>query len=410
METVVVGGGQAGLAMSYHLTRLGREHIILERARIAERWRSERWDSLHFQSPSWMMRLPGFSYAGGVPDSFMPREGVLRFIEDYAKLFSPPIRCGTRVTSLERSASGRLRVQTDSYVVEAENVVLATGPFQLPVVPAFSAALGHRVYQVTANRYRNPGELPPGHVLVVGCGGSGYQIAEELVQAGRRVYLAVGSHQRVPRRYRGRDFGWWLETTGASDRIPEGAAAHVRGPLLTGVDGGHDANPRALAGRGAILLGRLQAICDGRLRFSGDLEESLAAGDQSYDSFTRTIDTYIENHGLTAPPAPEAERREALAPPIAEMDAASAGISAVIWALGYRYDFGWIQCPVLDSLGRPMHRRGLCEEPGLFFLGLHRLHKVKSAFLWGVGEDAEYIAEHIASTARPSSQPRARRA
>jgi len=408
VETVIVGSGQAGLAMSYHLGRLGREHLVLERGRIAERWRSERWDSLVFQSPSWIMRLPGYRYEGATPDAFMPRDGVVRFIEDYARLISPPIRCGIRVTSLERAESGRLLVETEVFTVEADNVVVATGPFQSPAVPSFCTELGRSLYQVTANRYRNPGELPSGAVLVVGCGGSGYQIAEELVQAGRRVYLSVGGHQRVPRRYRGRDFAWWHETTGASDRVVEGAAARARAPLLTGTEGGHDANPRELASRGAFLLGRLQDICGGRLRFVNELEKSLARGDDAYDIFTRAVDEYIEKHGLTVAAPPERDRRHAAVPNIAELDARHAGITSVIWALGYRYDFGWIRCPVLDPEGRPVHRRGVSEVPGVLFLGLHRLHKLKSAFLWGVGDDAAYLAEHIvhrASRTMTSGEP-----
>ena len=406
VETVVVGGGQAGLAMSYHLSRVGREHMVLERGRIAERWRSERWDSLTFQSPSWIMRLPGYRYEGATPDAFMPRNGVVRFIEDYARLISPPIRCGIRVTSLERAESGRLLVGTEVFTVQADNVVVATGPFQSPTVPPFCTELGRSLYQVTASRYRNPGELPSGAVLVVGCGGSGYQIAEELLQAGRQVYLSVGGHQRVPRRYRGRDFAWWHEMTGASERVVEGPATWGRAPLLTGVDGGHDANPRELACQGAILLGRLQAVCCGRVRFAGDLGESLARGDDAYDAFTRAIDEYIEEHGLTAPAPPERERRQSVASNIAELDVRRAGITSVIWALGYHYDFGWIRCAVLDSEGRPVHRRGISNVPGVLFLGLHRLHKVKSAFLWGVGDDAACLAEHIVQRAtRAGSTP-----
>ena len=407
VETVIVGCGQAGLAMSYHLGRLGREHIVLERGRIAERWRSERWDSLVFQSPSWTMRMPGYRYEGATPDAFMPRDGVVRFIEDYARLISPPIRCGIRVTSLERADSGRLLVGTETFTVEADNVVVATGPFQSPAVPSFCTELGRSLYQVTANRYRNPGELPSGAVLVVGCGGSGYQIAEELVQAGRRVYLSVGDHPRVPRRYRGRDFASWHEVTGASDRIVEGPAARARAPLLTGTDGGHDANPRELASRGAILLGRLQDICGGRLRFADDLEETLARGDDAYDIFTRAVDEYIEKHGFTVAAPPERDRRHTAVPGIAELDAHHAGITSVIWALGYRYDFGWIRCHVLDPEGRPVHRRGVSEVPGVLFLGLHRLHKVKSAFLWGVGDDAAYLAEHIVHRASRTTTRRA---
>lgn len=392
VETVVVGGGQAGLAMSWHLARLGREHLVLERGRIAERWRSERWDSLVFQFPSAMMRLPGYAYDGPDPEGFMPRDGVLGFIEEYARRTSPPIRCGVRVASITRAESGRLLVETDAFTAEADNVVVATGPYQQPVVPAFAAALPPGVHQVTANRYRNPGELPPGNVLVVGSGSSGHQIAEELVQSGRRVYLSVGAHERVPRRYRGHDFGWWQETTGALDRIADGAAR--RALLLTGAGGGHDADLRALAADGAILLGRLREIRDGRLYFAADLAENLANGDAAYDRFVRSVDEYVERCGLDAPDAPEPNRRiEPAVSAITRLDVRC--IASVIWAVGYRYDFGWVRCPVLGADGRPVHRRGVSAVPGVYFLGLSRLYKLKSAFLWGVGEDAAYLAERL---------------
>jgi len=396
VETVVVGGGQAGLAMSYHLGRLGREHLVVERGRIAERWRSERWDSLVFQFPSAMMRLPGYAYDGPDPEGFMPRDGVVRFIEEYARRVSPPIRCGIRVDSLERSESGVLLVRTDHFTIEALNVVVATGPYQLPAVPVFGAALPVRMWQVTASRYGNPGQLPPGAVLVVGSGGSGYQIAEELLVSGRSVYLCVGRHRRVPRRYRGRDFGWWQEITGAADEVTH--AASVRAPLLTGVAGGHNADLRELARRGAILLGSLRGVSEGKLRFSADLEVNLANGDEAHTRFTRSVDEYVEMHGLSAPAAAESDPRDRIEPlpAISELDAAAAGMSSVIWAVGYQFDFGWIRCGVLDAGGRPVHRRGVTGVPGVYFLGLPRLHKVKSAFLWGVDEDAAYLAQHIA--------------
>jgi putative flavoprotein involved in K+ transport len=399
LETLIVGAGQAGLSMSYHLGRLGLEHLVLERGRIAERWRSERWDSLVFQFPNWMLRLPGHAYVGADPEGFMHRDGVVRFIEEYARRISPPIRCGIRVTGLQYSPSGRLRVETDHYTVEALNVVVATGPYQRPVVPQFSNALPLTTCQVTANRYTSPHQLPPGNVLVVGSGGSGWQIAEDLLQNGRRVYLSVGRHRRVPRRYRGKDFGWWQEKTGASNQTVDSLSQRTPAPLLTGVNGGHDADLRGLARQGVTLVGSLGDVYDGRLRFAPDLEQNLARGDETFEQFTRSVDEYILRHRLAAPEEPHHKPRNGsrlrTRSVISELDARSAGITSVIWAIGYRYDFGWIKCAVLDANGRPVHRRGVTAMPGLYFLGLPRLHKVKSAFLWGVGEDAAYLAEHI---------------
>jgi len=398
VETLVVGAGQAGLSMSYHLRRLGLEHLVLERSRIAERWRCERWDSLTFQFPNWMLRLPGYAYEGAEPDGFMPRDGVVRFIEEYARRIAPPVRCGIRVTGLHRSRSGRLRVETDSFVMEALNVVVATGPYQRPVVPPFSNALPSTTCQVTANCYTNTNNLPPGNVLVVGSGGSGWQIAEDLLQSGRRVYLSVGRHRRVPRRYRGRDFGWWQEKTGASEQTVDSLSQSTPAPLLTGVNGGHDADLRELARQGVTLVGSLGAVCDGRLRFAPDLEENLARGDETFEQFMRSVDEYILKYGLAAPEEPQRTSRGAVPPTasvIGDFNAQSAGITSVIWAIGYQYDFRWIKCATFEANGRPVHWRGVTVTPGLYFLGLPRLHKVKSAFLWGVGEDAAYLAEHI---------------
>lgn len=389
--------------MSYHLGQLGREHIVLERGRIAERWRSERWDSLTFQFPNSMISLPGYAYEGSEPDSFMPRDGVVQFIEAYAKRIEPPIRCGIRVTALDLSEKGRLLVETDQFTLEAVNVVVATGPYQQPLVPGFSAELPPETFQVTANRYTNSDQLPPGGVLVVGSGGSGCQIAEELLERGRRVYLSVGRHRRVPRRYRGKDFGWWQEKTGAANQTADNLPPDSRAPLLTGVNGGGDVDLRLFAKRGMELVGGLQDIRDGRLLFAEDLEENLAKGDASFEQFIRSTDIYILKHGLAvvAEPQPEVQAavRPVAAPAIRELDLRSADIRSVIWATGYRYDLGWVKCRVLDANNRPVHKRGVTTVPGLYFLGLPRMYKLKSAFLWGVGEDAAYLAEDIAARA-----------
>jgi putative flavoprotein involved in K+ transport len=400
VEAVVIGGGQAGLCMSHHLGQLGIEHVVLERGRIAERWRSERWDSLVFQFPNWMLRMPGHAYDGNEPDGFMPLGGIVRFIEAFAMRTSPPMRCGVRVTQLQQASSGRLRVTTDSFSLEALHVVVATGPYQRPIVPAFSTSLPLGILQITASRYTNAQLLPPGAVLVVGSGGSGWQIAEDLLHSGRRVYLSVGRHRRVPRRYRGKDFGWWQEQTGAADQVVDDVARAPPAPLLTGVGGGHDADLRELARRGVTLLGSLGAISEGRLRFVADLQGNLAKGDETFVQFTRSVDAYILKHRLPAPEAAAPEVHNDAGLPadreIGELDAKAAGITSVIWAVGYQHDFDWIQCAALDTDGRPVHRRGVSPTPGLYFLGLPRMHKVKSAFLWGVGDDAAYLAARIA--------------
>lgn len=398
IETVIIGGGQAGLAMSYYLGQLGREHIILERGRVAERWRTERWDSLAFQFPNWMMRLPGYAYAGEDPDGFMLRDGVARFVEDYARHIAPPLRCGFRVTALRQvSGTSRLAVDTEHFSLEAANVVVATGPYQEPSIPGCSVALPLATYQLTANRYTNSDQLPPGRVLVVGSGASGYQIADDLLQGGRSVCLSVGRHRRVPRRYRGKDFGWWQEKMGLGERIAETVPGGVLPPLLTGVNGGQDVDLRRLAKDGVTLVGSLRGIDGGRLFFAPDLETNLAKGDVGIFGFTRLVDEFVAQHGLIAPEdSPVGQTAVTPISSTAHLDLSAAGITSLIWATGYRYDFSWIKCPVLTEGGTPIHRRGVTSVPGVCVLGLPLLHRIKSSFLWGVGDDAAHLAQHIA--------------
>lgn len=399
VETVVIGGGQAGLALSYHLGQCGREHVVLERGRVAERWRSERWDSLHFQFPNWMIRLPGCAYGGSDPDGFSEREDIVEFVSDYAARNLAPLRCGINVTGLHRAEDGHLVVQAGSMSVTAANVVVATGPYQLPKLPSCAAYLPPKVWQVSANRYTRPSELPPGNVLVVGSGSSGCQIVEDLHLQGRRVYHSLRGHRRVPRRYRGRDFGWWNEEMGLTKRTVDMLPAGFRPPLVTGYNGGVTVDLREMADRGVTLLGSLQHIDETRIFFAADLNQNLDAGDDAFLQGVRDIDSYIEAYDIAAPPAGELSdlmtRKPNPLPEVEALDLDAAGITVVIWAVGYDYDFGWINCDVLDARGAPIQHRGVTTAPGVYFLGLSRMHKVQSAFLWGVGEDAEFLAQHI---------------
>jgi putative flavoprotein involved in K+ transport len=400
-ETVIVGGGQAGLAMSHHLSRLGRPHVILERGRVGERWRSERWDSLMFQFPNWSLRLPGQAYDGGDPDGFATRDEVIAFIERYRGAIRAPVRTGVCVTSLGPSGDGdSLRLDTTHGPIEADNVVVATGPYQEPIVPATSRALPSEVMQVHSSGYRNPGRLPAGAVLVVGSGASGCQIVEDLLAAGRRVYLSAGRHRRYPRRYRGRDMFWWMEQLGALDQtLEERPEARERpNPLVTGVGGGHDIDLRRYRDDGVVLLGHLRGVTGSRLHLADDVETLLAAGDESVAVFSRSVDAYIERSGVGAPAEPTPSFPAWFeGPSIRELDLEEAGITTVIWATGYRRDLGWIRLPVLDDRGEPVHRRGVTGCPGVYFLGLPWLHTLRSSVLCGVGDDAGHLAEHIAS-------------
>lgn len=345
------------------------------------------------------MRLPGYAYEGSEPDGFMHRDGVVRFIEDYARRISAPVRCGVRVTRLgQGTGSSLLAVETDGGSIEAANVVVATGPYQEPSRPSFAANLSKAVYETTANRYKNPDGLPAGGVIVVGSGASGYQIADDLLKSGCRVYLSVRRHRRVPRRYRGKDFGWWQEATGMSDRTTDSLPSNFLPPLLTGANGGRDADLRVLESEGATLVGSLLGVDGNRLHFAADLEANLLEGDSGIAEFRRSVDEFIAEQGIQAPRDPPATPLvRPLAPQIVDVDVRAAGITSVIWATGYRNDFRWIDCPVFDDCGNPRHRRGITQVPGLYFLGLPRLHKVKSSFLWGSGDDASYLAQHIAA-------------
>ena len=397
-DTLVIGGGQAGLAMSYRLKQRGLAHLVLERHRIAERWRSERWDGLRFQFPNWSVRLPDFPFPHSDPDGFAASREIVDYIDAYAAFVAPPIRCGVEVTRLCRRDDGTgFIAETAEGAIEARHVVVATGPYQRPLRP--DLLRDQDIFQVHASRYRNPEQLPPGAVLVVGAGASGAQIAEELMRAGRHVYLSVGRHTRLPRRYRGRDLIWWLRETKIDQTTVENRGPSRLLPVISGAYGGRTVDFRRFAMDGITLLGRLAAARDGVIEIAPDLGASLANGDAVYATFLDTVDTYVERHALDFPDDPDA--RAALPDPLCvtaplrrlEIDAA--GITSVIWATGYAVDFGWIDVPVLDARGEPVHRAGITGVSGLYFLGLQWLTRMKSSFLSGVGDDAAVIADHI---------------
>jgi putative flavoprotein involved in K+ transport len=400
VETLIVGGGQAGLTASHMLGRRGRAHVVLERARIAERWRTERWDGLRFQFPNWSVQLPDFPFRHDDPDGFTTSADIVAFLTAYAAFIDAPVRSGVAVTRLRRGAAGaRFHAETSAGAITADNVVVATGPYQKPVMPA----LLHDqpgLLQVHASTYRAPDQLPAGAVLVVGGGASGAQIAEELVRAGRRVFLSVGHHRRMPRRYRGRDLIGWLaemklDQTPVEKRGPDKAL-----PLITGAYGGHTIDFRRFAAQGITLLGRVVANRGRVLEIAPDLAQSLADGDAAYGAFLDLVDTYVARQGLDAPAEPEARVQLAdpsdVRDPMRRLDLDAVGISSVIWSTGYACDFGWIDLPVLDAEGQPIHRRGITDVSGLYFLGLMWLSKMNSSFLSGVAGDAERLADHIA--------------
>jgi putative flavoprotein involved in K+ transport len=406
LETVVVGGGQSGLAMSYCLQQHGREHIILERHRVAERWRSERWDSLTFQFPNWAMQLPGHPYQADDPESFAPKDEVVRYIENYASIIRAPLRCGVAVTALkQKPGSPRFTLDTTEGEIEAANVVIATGPYQKPAIPVEMMRALTAVVHMHSSQYRNPAQFPPGAVLVIGSGNSGCQITEDFLKAGRDVYLAVGTHRRAPRRYRGRDCTWWQFVLGEFDVTTDNRPLKRGARLLTGVDGGHDMDLRCLARDGATLLGHVLAATDGKIRLDSDLPALLMRGDEWFEGFLKSADAYAAKNGLSFPqhdqPVAPLGNPSEVASPILDLDLRASGISSVLWANGFDHDFGWIHLPVFGDGGiqraKPKHKRGITDLPGIYFLGLAWLSKLKSSLMAGVGEDAAYIAEDISN-------------
>lgn len=398
--TLVIGAGQAGVAMSEHLSSHGLPHLVVERARIAERWRTGRWDSLVANGPAWHDRFPGMEFSGIDPDAFPPKESVADYFVAYAEKIAAPIRCGVEVTRLAARPGGGFRVETSQGVIEAENVVAATGPFQRPVMPGLIPAEAG-LAQIHSADYRNPGQLPEGAVLVVGGGSSGVQIAEELQRAGRKVYLSVGPHDRPPRRYRGRDFVWWLGVLGKWEaRAPTPGTEHIT-IAVSGANGGRTIDFRELAAEGMVLLGRSERFEEGVLHLAPDLEANIRAGDANHLSVLDEADAYAEAHGLDLPPDPEARRigpmPGCVINPVLSLDLAEAGVTSVIWATGYALDFGWIEFDIFDEKGRPRHDRGVSEVPGLYFLGLPWLSKRGSSFIWGCWTDARHLAEVIAA-------------
>lgn len=401
VETLVIGGGQAGLAMSAHLGRRGLGHLVLERHRIAERWRTERWDSLVANGPAWHDRFPDLTFDDMDGDAFAPKDRIVRYFETYAAQNGSPIRCGVEVRSLERLADGMFRAEAaDGTVTLARNVVSATGPFQKPVFPAMiPEAAG--VVQMHSSGYRNPAQLPEGAVLVIGAGSSGAQIADELLRAGRQVYLSVGPHDRPPRAYRGRDFVWWLGALGKWDaRAATPGTEHVT-IAVSGALGGHTVDFRQMAARGMVLVGRTEGYDEGVLRFAPDLAANIARGDANYLSVLDEADAYAAREGLDLPKEPEARvigpDPACVTDPVPSLDLAAAGVTSVIWATGYVLDFGWMKIDVFDDKGRPRHERGVSVVPGLYFIGLPWLSRRASPFIWGVWHDAEYLAGQIAA-------------
>jgi putative flavoprotein involved in K+ transport len=386
--------------MSHMLSQRGCPNIVVERHRIAERWRTERWDGLRFQFPNWSIQLPDFPFSYSDPNAFATSDEIVRYLTAYAKFIGASVCCGVNVQSLRRRDSSiGFVAETSEGRIEAANVVVASGPYQRPIIPTLLSN-NAKVFQVHANHYRRPEQLPPGAVLVIGSGASGVQITEELLRAGRQVYLSVGRHRRMPRRYRGRDLIWWLSALRLDQTPVEKRGPDRSLPLITGAYGGHTLDFRQLAAQGVRLLGHLRAAHDDWLDFAPDLAASLAHGDAAYAGFLDLVDAHVERNGLNVPKEPSARTNSPdpcdFIEPLRALSLRAAGIGSTIWATGYGFDLSWIDVPVLDARGQPLHRHGITDVPGMYFIGLQWLSKMTSSFLSGVGDDAARLADHIA--------------
>jgi putative flavoprotein involved in K+ transport len=397
---IIVGGGQAGLSMSYCLKQRNIDHIIFEKYQIAYSWQEKRWDSFCLVTPNWQCQLPGYPYPGPEPDGFMQRDDILAYIRNYARSFDPPIREGVEVFRICRGADDRFAVFTADGDYTADQVVIATGGYHTPRIPRMAERLPDSMQQLHSSAYRNPEQLPAGAVLVVGTGQSGCQIAEDLHLAGRQVHLCVGSAPRSPRRYRGKDVVDWLDQMGYYDmpineHPQKESIRHRTNHYVTGRDGGREIDLRRFATEGMQLYGRLKGIQGDRLQFQDDLKINLDSADAVADSIKRTIDQFIADNHLEAPEeAPYTPVWEPTAP-VLETDLTAADITSVIWCTGYETDFRWVEVPAFDGKGYPSHDRGVTPVKGLYFLGLPWLYTWGSGRFSGIARDALYLADQI---------------
>ncbi len=399
-DTLVVGAGQAGVAMSEHLTKLDIPHIVLERDRIAEKWHTARWDSLVANGPAWHDRFPGMEFDGN-QDSFPAKEQVAQYFKDYAAKFNAPVRTGVEVLKVQRNkGKPGFTIETSEGKIVAARVVSATGPFQRPLIPPIAPQSQH-ITQIHSIEYRNPQELPVGNVLVVGAGSSGVQIADELQRSGRKVYLSVGPHDRPPRSYRMRDFVWWLGVLGKWDAAAMKPGKEHVTIAVSGAHGGHTVDFRNLAHQGVTLVGLTKSFDNDVVSFQDDLADNIVAGDDYYLALLDAADAYISRNGLDLPEEPESrnfpEDPECLANPLSELNIQEAGVTSIIWATGFTVDYNWLDVDSFDKYGKPQHQRGVSGEAGVYFVGLPWLSRRGSSFIWGVWHDAKYIADHIAT-------------
>ena len=401
INTIVVGGGQAGLAVSEHLTLNKVDHIILERNRIVERWRSCRWDSLVANGPAWHDRFPSLEFSDIDPESFATKEKIIQYFEDFSKKINAPIYLNVNVEEVIKLPNNNgFKVTSSNGIYKAKNIIAATGAFQEPIYPQIIPE-NSSIKQFHSQYYRNPEQLAEGGVLVVGSGSSGSQIAEELNRSKRDVFLSIGPHDRPPRRYRGRDNVWWLGVLGKWEaKTPNPETQHVT-IAVSGYDGGKTIDFRKFANKGITLLGMTQEFRNEKIYFANDLKENIINGDKNYLGLLDEADAYIQENNLDFPEEPEARvfdsDPQCIDDPILELDLKKFNIKTVIWATGYKHNFDWMKLDVFDKFQKPIHNNGISKEKGIYFLGLPWLSMRGSSFIWGVWKDAKFLAEHIAN-------------
>lgn len=398
---VIIGAGQSGLAMSWYLTRYGIDHVVLERGDIANSWRTERWDSLRLLTPNWQSRLPGHAYAGEDPDGFMTMPETAAYLDRYAQLSGAPVQTRTRVQRVSRTQNG-YEIATNRGPWRCRALVLATGAFGIPTVPALSAGLPAGVFGLTPAQYKSPDQLPAGGVLVVGASASGVQIAREVQASGRRTVLAVGEHVRMPRTYRGRDIQYWMDATGAMDlRFDEiediVRARRLPSPQLIGTDERVTVDLNSLTAMGVERVGRLVGLRSGKTQFSGSLANCFALADLKLNRLLTNIDEWIEARGLNEARDPSYRPEPTALPlkPRLDMDLRAEGIETVIWATGYRPDYSWLDVPVFDQKGSLRHEGGVVAAPDMYVLGLPFMRRRKSSFIDGAAADAHDLSAHL---------------
>jgi pyridine nucleotide-disulfide oxidoreductase len=395
VEVAIVGAGQAGLATSYYLKQAGVEHVVLEGGRVAETWRSRRWDSFCLVTPNWSVQLPGGEYAGADPDGFLPRDELVQHFERWARSFDAPVQEGSPVSAVDRDGE-RFALTTPDRPLRARNVVVASGGYQRAYHPPGADQIPARVHQLLGEDYRNVSSVPDGAVLIIGSGQTGCQLAEELHDAGRTVFLSCGRCWWAPRRMGGHDLVWWIIESGWWQRtlaqLPSPAARLLGNPQATGHHGGRDLNYRTLHESGVRLVGRFIGADERKVHFAPDLAGTLKAGDDISRVFMKWVEALCAKRQLAVPwevPDPM------VIADTTELDLDAEHIATVIWTAGYRPDYGWVHAPVFDDMGFPIQTDGRSDVPGLYFMGVHFQRNAQSAVLYGVGEDAQVVASHI---------------